>query len=186
MGDSHNKERYGELWPGHRIDACKKELELVKPYVTISGGWAWHFMSPPDHAEYKHAHDHKDIDLFVDPGNVGVVVSLLKSRGFEKAWTKYDKLPSAEDFRRYEKRERLENGLSVKITIDFFVRSGVPARDIDGWKVTEPDFLLSLYGGIHSSDKCFAVKAASKLLDMGIDPAGRPELAELPDTVNSR
>ncbi|MDM8552090.1 hypothetical protein QUF72_18545 [Desulfobacterales bacterium HSG2] len=180
MGNLHNKERYGEVWPQYRIDACKKELEKIKPYVTLSGGWAWHFMSPLNHTEYKHSHDHKDIDLFVEPENIAVVVSLLKSRGFKKVWTKYDKLPSSEDFRRYEKRHFFKDGSSVKITIDFFVRSDVPIREIDGWRLTEPSFLLSLYGRIHSSDNCFAVKAASKLIHSGIDPVGRRELTELP------
>ena len=180
MSTPHNKNRYGELWPQHRIDVCLRELEAVKPFVTLSGGWAWHFMSPADHHEYKHAHDHKDIDLFVEPDRVATVVSLLKGQGFEKVSTKYDRLPSEEDFRRYEKRVGLEDRASVKVTIDFFVRADVPYREIAGWKVTEPNFLLGLYHSIHSSDKCFAVKAAAQLLEQGIDPVGRPELVELP------
>ena len=183
MSTPHNKKRYGELWPQHRIDVCLQELEVIKPFVTLSGGWAWHFMSPVGHKEYKHAHDHKDIDLFVHPSNVATVVSLLKSRDFAKAWTKYDKLPSAEDFRRYEKRVEMEGQSSVRITIDFFVRDDVPSRDINGWQVTDPSFLLTLYRKIHSSDKCFAVKAAIQLLDQGIDPVGRSELVAIPTRI---
>ncbi len=180
MSKPHNKKRYGELWPQGRIDLCLKELKTIKPFVTLSGGWAWHFMSPIGHKEYKHAHDHKDIDLFVEPANVATVVSLLKGQGFAKVWTKYDKLPSQEDFRRYEKRVELNEQTSVKVTIDFFVRDDVPYHEIEGWKVTEPNFLLSLYSSIHSSDKCFAVKAAMRLLEEGIDPVGRAELVEIP------
>jgi hypothetical protein len=94
-------------------------LKAIKPLVIVSGGWAWHFMSPSEHIEYKHAHDHKDIDLFVHPENVATVLSILKNRLFDKVWTKYDRLPSEEDFRRYEKRVDCDNQ-SIKITIDFF------------------------------------------------------------------
>lgn len=180
MGTAHNRKRYGELWPQHRIDLCLQELEAVKPYVTISGGWAWHFMSPIGHTEYKHAHDHKDIDLFVQPTNVALVVGLLKSRGFEKVWTRYDKLPSQEDFRRYEKRVASDDLSSIKITIDFFVRDDIPYRKIRGWQIIEPTFLLGLYGNIHSSYACFAVKAAARLLEHGIDPVGSAELVAIP------
>ncbi len=180
MSTPHNKNRYGELWSQHRIDVCLAELEAVKPYVIISGGWAWHFMSPVGHTEYKHAHDHKDIDLFVQPTNVPMVVAILKSRGFEKVWTKYDKLPSEEDFRRYAKYVEEDDHPPVKITIDFFVRNDVPYREIEGWQIIEPKFLLGLYSSIHSSDKCFAVQAAVRLLEQGIDPVGRTELVEIP------
>jgi hypothetical protein len=137
-------------------------------------------MSPPGHPEYKHAHDHKDIDLFVPPELVAAVVATLKANGFERAWTKYDKYPSEEAFRRYEKVIESEGLRSFRITIDFFVRSGVPYREIGGWKVAAPDYLLSLYSDIHSSGQCFAVRAAARLLVEGIDPVGRPELVEIP------
>ena len=181
MGTPHNKKRYGELWNQNRIDICLKELEVIKPFIILSGGWAWHFISPVGHIEYKHAHDHKDIDLFVEPTNVATLVSLLKGRNFEKVWTKYDKLPSQEDFRRYEKRVEINVKSSIKVTIDFFVRENVPHLEIDGWKVTQTKFLLSLYRSIHGSDKCFAVKAAVKLLEEGINPVGRVELVEIPN-----
>lgn len=77
MAAPRNPSRYGETWPQHRIDACLAEMESVHPWVILSGGWAWHFMSPVGHTELKHAHDHKDIDLFVPPGNVATVVSTL-------------------------------------------------------------------------------------------------------------
>ena len=68
-----------------------------------------------------------------------------------------------------------------RITIDFFVK-GVPSREIDGWRVVRPETLLTFYGNIHSSGSCFAVKAASRLLEQGIDPVGREELTQIPAT----
>ena len=181
MAAPHNKQRYGELWPQHRIDASLRELEAIKPWVIISGGWAWHFMSPKNHSEYKHAHDHKDMDLFVEPGNVALVVSTLKQRQFERVWTRYDHLPSEEDFRRYEKHSADESGHPpVRLTIDLFVAADLPVRLIDGWNILEPRHLLGLNRNIHSSDKCFAVQAAVKLLSRGIDPVGREELVRIP------
>ena len=180
MADPHNPARYGEIWPQHRIDACLVELDAVKPWIIVSGGWAWHFMSPKNHVELKHAHDHKDIDVFVEPQNVALAVSTLKARGFQKVRTKYDRLPSDEDFRRYEKIVEIRDSRPVRVTIDFFVRSEVPHRTIEGWMVVEPRFLLSLYSNIHSSDKCFAVQAAVKLVENGIDPEGREELVQIP------
>src|SRR5882762_5059292 len=103
MGDPHDKSRYGELWDPHRVKVIGEEIEAIREHVVLSGGWAWHFMSPIGHVEYKHAHDHKDVDLFVEPVKVGTVVALLKARGYQKVWTQYDELPSAEDFRRYER-----------------------------------------------------------------------------------
>ena len=174
MAAPHNPGRYGELWPKERIEVSLVELDFIKPWVTLSGGWAWHFMSPKGHLELKHAHDHKDIDIFIKPVNVPNVIEILKDRGFEKMLTKYDRLPSAEDFRRYGK-----TSVSPRVVIDFFVKK-VPTRMVGGWKVVKPEFLLGLYSNIHSSDKCFAVQAASKLIQQGIDPAGRPELVEIP------
>ncbi len=180
MGAAHNKNRYGELWPQQRIDACLEELHKIKDMVILSGGWAWHFMSPKGHAELKHAHDHKDIDIFVRPSSVAAVVTTLKDNGFEKVWTKYDKLDSDEDFRRYEKVVADEKR-PIRITIDFFVSDEIPTRTVDGWEVVEPQHLLSLYRNIHSSDKCFAVQASVKLIAQGIDPVGREELIAIPE-----
>jgi hypothetical protein len=181
MAAPHNKNRYGETWPQYRIDCALEELKQLKDMIILSGGWAWHVMSPDGHVEYKHAHDHKDIDLFVYPDKVADVVAKLKSRGFEKVWTKYDKHQSAEDFRRYEKVVNTNDRRNVRITIDFFVND-VPYRTVKGWMVVEPEFLLSLYSNIHSSDKCFAVQAAVKLIAAGIDPVDRAELVEIPKT----
>ena len=173
MGAPHNKDRYGELWDQHRIDVSLAEIDAIKDIVTLSGGWAWHFMSLP-HKELKHAHDHKDIDIFVKPENVAEVVQRLKDRGFQRAWTKYDRLPSAESFRRYEKTVD-----DIKIVIDFFVRA-VPDFWINEHFVVLPETLLTFYKNIHSSDKCFAVQAATRLIAAGINPIGHPELTAMP------
>ena len=180
MGAPHNKSRYGEKWPQYRITYPLEELKLLQALVILSGGWAWHFMSPAGHEEYKHAHDHKDIDVFVLPKNVASVVSVLKDRGFKKVWTKYDKHKSPEDFRRYEKIIAIDEDHTSRITIDFFVSEDVPCRKVKGWNVVEPEYLLGLYRNIHSSDKCFAVQAAVKLIAAGIDPVDRQELVAIP------
>lgn len=180
MGAPHNKNRYGETWPEHRISYGLAVLESLKSVVVISGGWAWHFMSPPGHVELKHAHDHKDIDLFVHPHNVTLAISKLHEAGFGKVWTRYDHLPSDEDFRRYEKTVVLPSGKPYRITIDFFVKEVPYVECHGGFRVVAPKTLLTYYGNIHSSDKCFAVQAATRLIAAGIDPVGRPELVTIP------
>lgn len=179
MGAPHNKDRYGELWDQHRIDVCLEDIVAVRDVVTLSGGWAWHFMSAVGHAELKHAHDHKDIDIFVKPTDVAEAIARFEARGFVRVWTRYDRLPSEEDFRRYEKVVEVEGKKPVRVTVDFFVKD-VPSIEVNGYRVVEPKTLLSYYGNIHSSDKCFAVMAATKLLAKGIDPVGRPELVAIP------
>ncbi|WP_103068212.1 hypothetical protein [Aquimarina sediminis] len=180
MGAAHNKKRYGEVWPEFRIKCSLEELEPLQDLVILSGGWAWHFLSPEGHIEYKHAHDHKDIDLFVYPKDVAEVMCILLQNGFEKVWTRYDKLPSDENFRRYEKVITVANDKSIRITIDFFVRAEIPNRTIKGWTIVEPSFLLGMYSNIHSSDKCWAVQSTVKLLEQNIDPFNREELVTIP------
>lgn len=55
-----------------------------------------------------------------------------------------------------------------------------PAIEVQGVRVVEPEHLLSLYGTKHSSEECWAVQAARKLLKNGISPVGRPELSQKP------
>jgi len=185
MADPHNPNRYGELWPQHKIDAYLEAMEPFKSLVVFSGGWAWHFMSPKGHPEYKHAHDHKDVDWMVPSCNVGSVVGMLKAAGFEKVRTRFDHLPSEEDFRRYEKVVDPEGGEHppFRLTIDFFVRD-VPCLVIDGWMVVEPYLLITFYSSFHSSDSCFAVQAAKRLLDSGLPGmaiVGHPDLVKIPE-----
>jgi hypothetical protein len=180
MGAPHNKKRYGEIWSQNRISHCLIELQFLRELVIISGGWAWHFLSPENHTEYKHAHDHKDIDVFVNPKQVAEVMTVLHQRNFKKVWTRYDHLESEENFRRYEKTVETNTGKSIRITIDFFVKSEVPSRIVKGWNIVDSKFLLNLYGNIHSSDKCWAVQASLKLLAQNIDPINRKELVTIP------
>lgn len=180
MGAPHNKNRYGETWPNYRIEFGLEILEKLKPWVVISGGWAWHFMSPPNHTEYKHAHDHKDIDLFINPINVPQVMQILLAENFKKVWTRYDKIPSKENFRRYEKTLALNENRAVRITIDFFESKDIKFLSINEWNVVQPETLLSFYSNIHSSDKCWAVQAAVKLLAKNKKVVGNKLLTEKP------
>ena len=180
MGANHNIKRYGEQWPSYRIDYGLDILKKLKPWVIISGGWAWHFMSTKNHTEYKHAHDHKDIDIFVHPKDVAEVMVVLLNNGFHKVWTRYDHLPSNENFRRYEKINWLDTGKQIRVTIDFFESATVKTIEVDGWKLVEPKTLLSYYSNIHSSDKCWAVKVAMQLLEKNINPVGNALLSKNP------
>jgi len=180
MGANHNKNRYGEVWPAFRIDLGLEVLEEIKEWAIISGGWAWHFMSPENHTEYKHAHDHKDIDIFVRPKDVAQVMVKLIELNFEKVWTRYDHLQSDENFRRYERIDFLETGRQVRVTIDFFESKTVDFIEVDGWKVVAPKTLLSYYSNIHSSDKCWAVKGAVKLIAMEQEVVGNELLVKNP------
>lgn len=51
-----------------------------------------------------------------------------------------------------------------------------PFIEIDGWKVVEPSQLIKLYESIHTSKDCFAVVAAEKMLNKGIDIVHKEEL----------
>ncbi|WP_233194605.1 hypothetical protein [Aquimarina sp. I32.4] len=106
-------------------------------------------------------------------------MSIVLETGFKKVWTRYDRLPSKENFRRYEKIITTKENVTFRITIDFFVRE-VPYKIVKGWNVVEPSFLLGLYSNIHSSDKCWAVQSAIKLLNKNIDPLDREELVAVP------
>lgn len=180
MADQHNPSRYGEVWPQYKIDAYLEVLRKLKHHVVFSGGWAWHFMSPPGHVELKHAHDHKDVDLMVPPRTVSTVMQVLHELGFVKVSTRFDKLPSAEEFRRYERVDTVEGHEPFRITIDFFVKDVPMLQCPGGWLVVDPATLVTFYKTIHSSRSCFAVQAATKILARGEDVLGRRELVEIP------
>ncbi len=170
MSDPHNPARYGEKWPQYRIDAYLEAMQPLKALVVLSGGWAWHFLSPAGHPETKHAHDHKDLDLMVPPRTVASVMGVLRGNGFQKVGTRYDRLPSAEDFRRYEKLVTVKGHAPFRLTIDFFVKEVPVLQTPSGWLVVRPDVLLGYYSSIHSSKSCWAVLAAQKLLAVGLTP----------------
>lgn len=183
MSDPHNPARYGETWPQYKLDAYLGAMQPLKALVVLSGGWAWHFLSPAGHPERKHAHDHKDLDLMVPPRCVSSVMGVLLAAGFQKVSTKYDHLPSAEDFRRYEKVVEVEGHAPFRITLDFFVKDVPVLQTPSGWLVVRPDVLLGYYSTIHSSKSCWAVLAAQKILAGGLPPeslVGDHRLLEAP------
>lgn len=175
-----------ELWDTTRISAMLNELTRLKDLVTISGGYAWHLMSPP-HEERRSFHDHKDIDLFVAPSVLPALRALLNDRDwqedeqpYERQWTKYD--GKSKDFSRHTAyiRSDVPGGELIKIMIDLFVRE-IPAIQVSDsrgiiYNVVDPVHLLPLYEHSHSSKDCVAVQAALKLVAKGISPVGRPEL----------
>ena len=91
-------------------------------------------------------------------------------------------MQSDENFRRYERIDFLKTGRQVRITIDFFESKTVNYTIVNGWKVVEPKTLLSYYSNIHSSDKCWAVKAAIKLLETNETVVGNELLTKNPLT----
>ena len=187
MSTPHNLTRLGEQWNPQRLAVMQTEIEALKEYVTLSGGWAWHYMTPAEHVEYKHAHDHKDADLFVAPERFAEIVALLKERGYERTWTRFDNREGADTFYRYTKTVENtsgENSAPVKMMLDVFVEA-VPSVEAGEMRVVEPNYLLSLYGHKHTSDLCFAVRIARRLLAEGKSPVGHPAMADYRAFLNS-
>lgn len=176
MGSEHNPARTGEMWNATRTAIILEEIKAMRNYVVVSGGWAWHFMTPQEHLELKHAHDHRDADLFVAPKDVASLLALLKNRGYEKTWTRFDGIPSPQAFSRYAKHVQSHEE-PVKVMLDLFVGE-VPFVETQGFRVVEPKYLLSLYGVVHGSDQCFSVRIARRLIAQGFNPVGRPEMAD--------
>jgi hypothetical protein len=150
-------------------------MELVKDHVVVSGGWAWHFMTETGHPEYKHLHDHKDVDLFAKPEDAYVVMEAFRSNGYRRAKTMHD---HQREFWRYEKGIEVGDQM-VKVTIDLFIRD-VPFIEVKGWKIVRPAYLLSLYGTVHANAGCFAKMVAQELLDRGESPIDHPRMARIP------
>lgn len=173
MGDPRNPGRQREEWDTARLYELGREIATLPNYAILSGGWAWHFMSPP-HREYKILHDHKDVDIFISPESMGDAVSHLKMCGYQRIWTRFDKV-SADKFTRFEKH----TPGGVKVLLDVFLESP-PFIEVGGYKVVEPRTLLSYYGEIHSTEDCVAVLAAKKLLDKNLPVVGSEELVNPP------
>ena len=171
MGDPRNPQRAGEPWNLERLRVAETELRALAPLVTLSGGWAWHFMAPA-HEELKIFHDHKDVDLFVEPERFFALVQLLAERGFHRTWSRFD--ATSTHFYRYAKYVG-----DAKVILDVFVRR-VPSVQVGEVRVVEPATLLSFYGDIHSTDDCVSVLAARQLVAQGLSPIGRPELVTRP------
>jgi hypothetical protein len=174
MGDPRNPARVKELWDPHRLKVMDLEIMTLTPKAALSGGWAWHYMSPRPHDEYKLLHDHKDIDLFIEPYMAGEFIGDLKRMGYKKTTTIYDN-PSGQ-FIRYQKHVQ-----GVKIIIDLFMEKVPTTTVFNAVRVVKPETLLSFYSlKKHTTDDCVAVQAARKLIEKGIDPIGREELCLLP------
>jgi hypothetical protein len=192
MGAPHNKKRYGETWD--EIHTAVMVLELTNlqgvlggsiENVIISGGWAWCLMTP-DHTEYKHAHDLKDIDLFVKPEFMGEFVEWLGLLGYSREHTKYDHLSP---FYRYSKMlrgrgcaERSVTHIEKKIILDVFVKD-VPSVESKGFRVVEPSTLASFYGMhnpdslLHGSGQCWSLALARGIMNNGESPVNHREMA---------
>ncbi len=168
MGDPHNPARANEVWDHQRIRAQEVAIRRFKDLFVVSGGWAWHLMSPPGHKEYKTQHDHKDIDAFITPGRFTDFLDRAVKFGYEHVDTLHDD-PSG-NFYRYTKQDP-----SGKVVIDLYLQD-VPSRELDGFRFVEPKQLLEFYKTTHSSKECWAVKAAERLVAAGIDPVGHPSL----------
>jgi len=168
------------MWKADKLTAQLEIVEKIKDYVVISGGLAWHIMSPP-HIETKTIHDHSDVDLFAIPEYAPVVFSILQAEGYTRYWTKYDGITP--NFSRYGKTEireadrdkPFEEQRHVKVLIDLFIEP-IDSILVDGWNVVDPVAMLPLYETSHSSKKCTAVQAAIKLVAKGISPVKRMEL----------
>lgn len=167
MGDPRNPKRADEPWNPERLRVLEREVLAIAPLVTLSGGWAWHFMAPP-HEELKIFHDHKDVDLFVEPERLPELIHFLSERGYHRTWTRFD--ATSENFYRYARHVD-----DVKVLLDVFVRR-VPSVPVGAVRVVEPSTLLSFYGHIHSTEDCVSVLAARRLVAQGLSPIGREEL----------
>lgn len=166
--------RIDDEWDLVKIKVVDAEIRKFPNYIVLSGGWAWHYMSPK-HVERKILHDHKDIDMFVPPSRFAELVAFLQSWNYERIWTKYDK--HSTEFYRYETHVG-EKG-TIKVLIDVFLKE-VPFIEIPrmNLKVVEPKTLLSFYGEVHTTDDCVAVIAAKNCLARGVNPAFRNEMVE--------
>lgn len=171
-----------EHWNEGRIKTMLSELDRFKDLVAVSGGYAWHIMSPP-HEEKRSFHDHKDIDIFVDPTKLADLLFRLNDREWSddevpygRQWTKYDeKSPGFYRHTAYVNNVANLGEPLVKVMLDIFTRP-IPSIQVNGYNVVNPPDLLPLYEHSHSSKDCVAVQAALKLVAKGISPVGRPEL----------
>lgn len=186
-----------DRWDGSRLAVFEQELRGLAealPFV-VSGGWAWHLMTPVGHAEYLQAHDHRDLDLFLDPQSRDEAGEKLRRLGYIQAWTRFDSsaLASAgggspRPFARYVK-DALRDDRYHKVTIDLFLEP-IASREIQApWggsiRVVPPIRLLELYHGTHQAESCLSVRIARDLLVRGVDPVGHPEMAEFASWLDS-
>lgn len=72
----------------------------------------------------------------------------------------------------------VEGTKPIKVILDVFTGEVPSVETSLGVRVVEPRHLLSLYGVKHSSEQCFAVQIARRLIAAGISPMGRQEMAD--------
>jgi hypothetical protein len=192
MGAPHNKKRYGEKWNDIHVATMQMQLSWIlkesADNVVVSGGWAWCSMSP-SHTEYKHAHDLKDIDLFVKPEFFGDFVAWLNLIGYNREHTKYDGLSP---FYRYSAmlREGILCGETSarpmedkKVILDVFVQDVPSVMVPQGYRVVEPSTLASFYGMhnpdslLHGSGQCWSLALARGIMNNGESPVNHREMA---------
>jgi hypothetical protein len=151
------------------------QIDTVRRFgntVVVSGGLAWHMMSPP-HIEDKRHHDHSDVDLFIIPSKAREFFHILCGTGFNRYYTKYN----TPNFYRYGKTIQWDKK-RVKVLLDLFIEE-IPFIRIGNFQVVDPKHLLPLYETTHSSKKCTAVVNATELIRKGLNPINRPELVGL-------
>lgn len=194
MGAPHNKNRYGEKWDEIHTAVMALELSNLQGVlggstenVIISGGWAWCLMTPK-HLDYKHAHDLKDIDLFVNPLFAGEFVEWLYNLGYSREHTKYDHLSP---FYRYAKMVRgkgckpvsAQQYFEKKVILDVFVKEVPSVMLPSGYRVVEPTYLSSLYGKhnpdslLHGSGQCWSLALAKEIMKDGGSPIDNPKMS---------
>lgn len=201
MGAPHNKSRYGETW--NEIYTAVMALELSNlqgvlggsiQNVTISGGWAWCIMTPK-HTDYKHAHDLKDIDLFVKPEFIGEFVEWLGLLEYTREHTKYDHLSP---FYRYTKMLRgmgcgpkFVTNIEKKIILDVFVQD-VPSVLCQSYSIVEPQTLASFYGQhnpdslLHGSGQCWSLHLAKRIMANGGSPLDNREMSNYKEFLDQK
>lgn len=190
MGDPHNKKKYGLTWDEIHVAVMQLQIEWILKEagdnVAVSGGWAWCLMSP-EHTEYRHAHDLKDIDLFVKPTFLGDFVEWLNLLDYARDHTKYDGLSP---FYRYSKmltglacgKDEVKT-IDKKVILDVFVQE-VPSVNVDGYTIVEPAYLSSLYGKhdpdslLHGSGQCWSLAQATKVFMMNESPIKHELMAD--------
>lgn len=201
MGAPHNKNRYGQTWDEIHVAVMHIQLEWILKEagdnVAVSGGWAWCLMSPA-HVDYKHAHDLKDIDLFVKPEFFGDFVTWLNLVGYTREHTKYDGLSP---FYRYS--TMLRDGMACgpegmaaiedkKIILDVFVQDVPSVLVPQGYYVVRPDVLASFYGMhnpdslLHGSGQCWSLHLAKEIMNDGGNPIDNPKMAEFQTFLNQK
>jgi hypothetical protein len=190
MADPHNKKKYGLTWDEIHTAVMRLQIEWILKEagdnVVVSGGWAWCLMSP-DHVEYRHAHDLKDIDLFVKPNFLGDFVTWLNLLNYTRDHTKYDGLSP---FYRYSTMLRgigctgtSATPIDKKVILDVFVQD-VPSVKVEGISIVEPQYLSSLYGKhdpdslLHGSGQCWSLAQATKVFAQDESPINHPAMAD--------